>query len=193
MKHPSQEILALHAGGRSGLAGGLEDRRGTWRGASSARDEVAAFSGMREVLPELERDPRDSVESHGGGDAGEYPPGAGRRRVRPRCDAAGVRAHAAVHAARAPTLALASVLALMVTGLMLERPAPAHRRGRASRWCKLRRNGIQRRSGDQGFALMHAARAERHVLGRRTGKYGSSLHGSGNGPGDDDESICGVT
>jgi hypothetical protein len=53
------------------------------------------------------------------------------------------------------TLALASVLALMVTGLILEGPAP--RMSRSSEpMVQATVNGIQRRSGDQAFGLMHS-------------------------------------
>jgi hypothetical protein len=53
------------------------------------------------------------------------------------------------------TLALASVLALMVTGLVLEGPAP--RLARANEpMVQATVNGIQSRSGDQSFGLMHS-------------------------------------
>ena len=53
------------------------------------------------------------------------------------------------------TLAMASVLALLVTGLMLEGPAP--RMARSSEpMVQATANGIQRRSGDQAFGLMHS-------------------------------------
>jgi hypothetical protein len=52
-------------------------------------------------------------------------------------------------------LALASVLALMVTGLMLEGPAP--RMAKSSEpMVQATVNGIQRRSGDRAFGLMHS-------------------------------------
>ena len=53
------------------------------------------------------------------------------------------------------TVALASVLALMVTGLMLERPAPPMPRSNEP-MVLATANGIQRRSGDQAFGLMHS-------------------------------------
>ena len=51
-------------------------------------------------------------------------------------------------------VALASICALVVTGLVLERPDPGHRR--ATPVVQATDNGIQRRSGDQAFGLMNS-------------------------------------
>ena len=122
MKHPSQEILALHAGGDLAWMARWKTARHL---ANCARctAEVDANVRFRETLPGLNQIPpmRDSPLFTG---------------------------------ARA-TLALASVLALMVTGLMLERPAPLLARANEP-IVQATVDGIQSRSGDQAFGLMHS-------------------------------------
>ena len=152
MKHPSQEILALHAGGDLGWLAGWKTARHV-AACERCAAEVAAFSELREALPELERDSRGALEPHGGGHAGQYSPRAGRRRVCASSDASPCREPVPLFRGARATLALASVLALMVTGLMLEGPAP--RRSGADPIepvVQATAHGIQRRSGDQGFA-----------------------------------------
>ena len=189
MKHPSQEILALHAGGDLGWLA-------RWRTARHLADceqctaEVAAFDELRETLPELRQIPevpwnRMAAEMRAnirlGLAAGECVRSSGQP----------LRDGPLFTGARA-ALALASVLALMVTGLMLEGPAP--RMARSSEpMVQATANGIQRRSGDQGIRPDALGRAACDLLGRRAGNLRSSLHGPGNGQCDDDESICGIT
>jgi hypothetical protein len=152
MEHPSQEVLALHAGGDLGWMA----RRKTARhlaGCQRCALEVAAFGELREMLPELKQIPevpwnRIAADMRGnirlGLAAGEC--------VRPSGQAK--RDSPLFSGARA-TLALASVLALMVTGLVLEGPAP--RMARANEpMVQSTVNGIQSRSGDQSFGLMHS-------------------------------------
>jgi hypothetical protein len=152
MKHPSQEILALHAGGDLGWMARWRTTRHL-DGCERCTAEVAAFDELRETLPELRQIPelpwnRIATEMRAnirlGLAAGECVRSSGQ----PLRDAplfTGARA----------TLALASVLALMVTGLMLEGPAP--RMSRSSEpMVQATVNGIQRRSGDQAFGLMHS-------------------------------------
>src|SRR6266542_2460831 len=52
MKHPSQEILALHAGGDLGWLAGWKTARHV-AACEQCADDVAAFGDLREVLPEL--------------------------------------------------------------------------------------------------------------------------------------------
>src|SRR3954469_13965086 len=52
MKHPSQEILALHAGGDLGWLAGWKTARHVGA-CERCADDVAAFSDLREALPEL--------------------------------------------------------------------------------------------------------------------------------------------
>ena len=152
MKHPSQEILALHAGGDLGWMA-------RWRTArhlaacEECSAEVSAFSELCDELPEL----REIPEVPWNRIAGEM-----RANIR-----LGLAAGECVRSSGQPlrdgplftgaraTLALASVLALMVTGLMLEGPAP--RMAKSSEpMVQATVNGIQRRAGDTAFGLMHS-------------------------------------
>jgi len=152
MKHPSQEILALHAGGDLGWMARWKTARHL-AGCERCAGEVAAFGELRETLPELKQIPQVPW-NHIAADmranirlglaAGEcVGPGDRSLLVSPLFSAA-----------RA-TLALASVLALMVTGLMLEGPAPRMARPDEP-VVQATVDGIQRRWGDQGFGLMHS-------------------------------------
>ena len=154
MKHPSQEILALHAGGDLGWLAGWKTASHV-AGCERCADEVAAFSDLREALPEL-------------GEIPEVPWNrmAADMRANIRLGlAAGecVRRVAGPVSERVPlfrgarvTLALASILAVAVTGLVLQGPGPVPTVARTvDPVVQLTSHGIQRRSGDQGFALMH--------------------------------------
>ena len=149
MMHPSQEILALHAGGDLGWLERWKTQRHL-SGCDVCRDEVAAFSQVREVLPELNQMPevpwnRIAAEMraniHLGLAAGECV----------RLSDPPLRDSLLFRGGRA-TVAFASVCALLVAGLVLERPAPV----RASEpVVQATYNGIQRRSGDRAFSLTH--------------------------------------
>lgn len=158
MKHPSQEILALHAGGDLGWMARWKAARHL-AGCERCTAEVAAFNELRETLPELSQIPeiswnRIAAEMRANIRLGLAAGECVRPSDPPLRDGplfSGVRA----------TLALASVLALLVTGLMLERPAPGPRVSNApdrsnDPMAQATANGIQRRSGDQGFGLMHS-------------------------------------
>jgi hypothetical protein len=152
MKHPSQEILALHAGGDLGWMARWKTARHL-AGCGPCAAEVAAFARLRERLPELKQIPevpwnRLAAEMRAnirlGLAAGECVRSSGRP----------LRDSPLFTGARA-TLALASVLALMVTGVMLEGTAPRMARAHEP-VVQATVNGIQRRSGDQAFGLMHS-------------------------------------
>ena len=152
MEHPSQEILALHAGGDLGWMARWKTARHL-AGCQRCALEVAAFGELRQMLPELKQIPevpwnRIAADMRGnirlGLAAGECVRPSGRAK----------RDSPLFSGARA-TLALASVLALMVTGLVLEGPAP--RLARANEpTVQPTVDGIQSRSGDQAFGLMHS-------------------------------------
>jgi len=156
MKHPSQEILALHAGGDLSWLAGWKTARHV---ASCERcaDEVAAFSDLREALPELGEIPelpwnRMAADMRAnirlGLAAGECVRGVAEPVLEPIPLFRGARV----------TLALASVLALVATGLVLQSPGPLSTVARSTDpVVQLTSHGIQRRSGDQGFALMHGS------------------------------------
>lgn len=120
MNHPNQATLALHAGADLGPIARWRTNRHLAH-CERCRDEVAAYSGLREILPELGEMPevpwnRLSAEMKAnirlGLAAGECV----------RVNEAPLR-KSLFSGARA-AVALASVLALLVTGLVLERPIP---------------------------------------------------------------------
>ena len=152
MKHPSQEVLALHAGGDLGWMARWKTARHL-AGCERCALELAAFGKLRETLPDLKQIPevpwnRIAADMRGNIRLGLAAGECVRSSDRPLRDSplfSGARA----------TLALASVLALTVTGLMLEGPAP--RMARANEpMVQATENGIQSRSGDQAFGLMHS-------------------------------------
>src|SRR5690349_21868509 len=121
MSHPSQATLALHADGDLGPFARWRTERHLAR-CERCREEVAAFSGLRTILPELAEIPevpwnRLAAEMKAnirlGIAAGECV-----RAMEPPLHAKPLftRTRAAV--------AMASIVALSITGLMLERPAP---------------------------------------------------------------------
>jgi hypothetical protein len=119
MKHPDQATLALQAGGDlSFFARWKTERHLAW--CDRCRDEVDAFAALREVSPELSEIPevpwnRLAAEMKAnirlGLAAGECV----------RADAPPLRETPLFTGARA-LVAVASVAALMVTGVILERP-----------------------------------------------------------------------
>jgi hypothetical protein len=152
MKHPSEEILALQAGGDLGWMA-------RWKTAHHLANcprcaaEVAANARFRETLQELNQIPevpwnRIAAEMRANIRLGLAAGECVRSSERPLRDSplfSGARA----------TLALASVLALMVTGLMLEGPAPRIATSDEP-MVQATVDGIQSRSGDQAFGLMHS-------------------------------------
>ena len=152
MKHPSQDILALHAGGDLGWLAGWKTARHV-AGCEHCADDVAAFSELREALPEL-------------GEIPELPWNRMAADMRANIRL-GVAAGECVRRVSEPlplfrgariALALASIVAVVATGLVLQSPGPAPIVARsADPVVQLTSHGIQRRSGDQGFALMHGS------------------------------------
>jgi hypothetical protein len=153
MKHPTQATLALLAGGDLGFFARLGVQRHVER-CAECRDEVAAFEAVRDAVPEL-RDIPEIPWQHLSAEmtanirlglaAGECVR-QGEAPLRDRPWFTGARA----------VVAFASMIALVVTGLMLERPAP-HRfaipEGRVSEataW------GIQVSENGEAMGLKHA-------------------------------------
>jgi hypothetical protein len=150
MKHPSQEILALHAGGDLGWLERWKTARHL-SGCDVCRDEVSAYSEVRYVLPELNQLPevswnRLAAEMRAnirlGLSAGECVRGGDTP----------VRDSPLFNGARA-VVAFASVIAILLTAAVLERPAPVHA---SEPVVQATDHGIQRRSGDRSFGLMHS-------------------------------------
>jgi len=152
MKHPSQEILALHAAGDLGWMA-------AWKTARHAADcerctaELAAFAEFRGTLAQLGEIPevpwnRLAAEMRAnirqGLAAGEGV-----------WESAAALGDAPLFTWARATLALGSVVALMMTGLVLEGPAPPMARANEP-LVQATADGIQSRSGDRAFELMHA-------------------------------------
>ncbi len=120
MKHPDQATLALHAGGDLGRFARWWTNRHLAH-CERCREEVAAFSGVREILPALGEMPEIpwtglSAEMKAnirlGLEAGEC--------VRPT----EVPLRRSLFTGARAAVALASVGALLVAGLLLEHPIP---------------------------------------------------------------------
>ena len=153
IEHPDAATLALHAGGDLGWFEGWKTARHVAR-CGECRDEVAAYQEMRQALPgmseslDLDWDliaTEMQANIRLGLSAGEC--------VRETATAPPVRI-SLFNGARA-ALALAGIIALVVAGLVLERPTPSVI-GSTSPVVQAREDGVERRAGDQGFALMHA-------------------------------------
>jgi hypothetical protein len=120
MKHPNQATLALHAGGDLGRIARWRTSRHVAR-CERCREELAAFSAVREALPEL-------------GEMQEVPWSLLSAEMKANIRL-GLEAGECVRKSELPlrrsvfsgaraAVALASVGALLVTGLLLEHPVP---------------------------------------------------------------------
>ena len=159
MTHPDQATLALHAGGDLSPIARWRTNRHIAH-CERCREDVAAFAGITEILPELAEMPEVpwsglSAEMKAnirlGLAAGEC--------VRPGEVPLG---HSLFSGARA-AVALASVAALLVTGLMLEHPPLRPNLGRfQSRLfesgivLESTKDGIEVGQGRQALQLRHA-------------------------------------
>jgi anti-sigma factor RsiW len=152
MKHPNQATLALHAG--SDLPPFARWRTARHLAACDrCRAETADFEAMRSILPELAETPeipwnRLAAEMKAnirlGLAAGECV----------RSDDAPLRGRPAFAGARA-TVAFVSVAALLVTGLILEHPAPvANIASYEGVDLRATANGIEVRGGGQSLQLL---------------------------------------
>jgi anti-sigma factor RsiW len=151
MKHPSQARLALHAGGDLGFFARWRTERHL-ASCDECRAELTSFESMREILPDLGEIPeipwnRLAAEMKAnirlGLAAGECV----------RTDERPLRESRIFTGARA-IVATASTAALMVTGLMLERPAPIV--ADDGMVVQTMAGGIQVSKGRQALRLMHA-------------------------------------
>jgi len=150
MNHPNQATLALHAGGDLGFFA-------RWRTArhlahcESCRDEIAAFDGIREMLPDLSETPeiqwnRLAAEMKAnirlGLSAGECVRTSERP---PRASRLFTGARAAV--------ALAGIVTMVATGFLLQNSTPVRAEQRTV--VQSFADGIQVGAGDQAFRLMN--------------------------------------
>jgi hypothetical protein len=151
MKHPSQATLALHAGGDLGPIARWRTEHHLTR-CRHCREEVVAFDEVREMLPDLAQIPdipwnRLAAEMKAnirlGLAAGECV----------RDGNAPLRDTTLFTGARA-AVAFASILALMVTSFMLERPVPLLSKDERP-MAQATGNGIEVSGNGQALRLMH--------------------------------------
>jgi len=150
MKHPNQATLALHAGGDLGFFARWRTERHLAQ-CESCRDEIAAFEGIRETLPDLLEIPeiqwnRLAAEMKAnvrlGLAAGECV-GNGGSSARTTRLFTGARA----------AVALASIVTMVATGVLLQNTTPARADQRTV--VQSTEDGIQVGTGDQAFRLMN--------------------------------------
>jgi hypothetical protein len=171
MTHPNQATLALHAGGDLGLWARWNTQRHLSK-CDLCRDEVAAFAGVREILPDLAEIPevpwnRLAAEMRAnirlGLAAGEC--------VRAVGDVSRADAHlrlSPLFTGARVAVAFASIVVMVVTGLMLTHPSPVA--GKEGPLVQATENGIQIRAGGQAFRLMN--------VGAKAVTYSASADGS---------------
>ena len=164
MRHPDETALALHAGGDLPFFARWRMERHLGR-CERCRAEVASFSDLREMLPDLAEPPelpwrQMAAEMRAnirlGLAAGECVAG-GERPLREHPLFTGVRA----------AVAMAGLAALVAGGMMLERPAP----DTSAEGPVVQRtiNGIQVRDGSQAFSLMNrGAQNVTYTVGTRS-------------------------
>ena len=167
MKHPNQATLALHAGGDLGSWARWRTDRHLAR-CVECRGEIAAFDALREDLPSLAEIPeipwtRLAADMKAnirlGLAAGEC--------VRTPAPSRATRLFSGARVA----VALASVVALLVTGIAIERPAPTLAR-EAGTSAGAIPGGIQAREGGQYLRILHS-NAQKDSVSYQVGAEGS--------------------
>ena len=155
MKHPNQAVLALHAGGDLGWIAQWKTGRHLAQ-CPDCRDQVAAYTAVREILPELREIPdvpwnkwnRMAAEMRAnirlGLEAGECV----------RSNPSPLRGSPLFSPARA-AVAFAGIVTMVAAAWVLEHPSPVVARD-DSPMVRAMSNGIQKRAGDRAFGLMHA-------------------------------------
>lgn len=169
MKHPTQETLALQAGGDLGWVLGWRTRLHV-KQCEQCREDVAAFSGLREVLPDLNEIPEVSwnrlasemkANIRLGLSAGECV----REEEKPL-------RHTIFSGARA-AVAVASALALLVMGVVVQRPSPRSAPPVIDGVVvQATQDGIQVLDGSRALRLLHTGVKEENVV-RSVGAQGS--------------------
>ncbi len=155
MKHPNEATLALHAGGDLGLIARWRTERHLAK-CQRCQDELAAFDSLREVLPELAETPEVAWNRL----AAEMKANIRLGLAAGECVREGPRAwlNRPVMAGARAAVAFGSVIALLVTGLVLQRPAPTTVSAAGVEIRSLD-NGIQVREGGEALRLLHGVPA----------------------------------
>jgi hypothetical protein len=167
MKHPNQETLALHAGGDLGPYGRWRARRHLAR-CAECREEVASFEQFRQLLPALD----DSQDLRWGRLAADMKANIRLGLAAGECvradEPAGV---GPIWSSARVGVALASVVVLLATGLVLERPGPTVAR-ETGVVVQATADGVQVREGGQSLGLMHSG-TSREAVTYQVGAQGS--------------------
>lgn len=162
MNHPSDATLALYAGRDLGFVTRWRTERHL-AACERCRKEVEAYDDLRQVLPELEELPalpwnRLAAEMKAnirvGLAAGECVGDAGSERVRRR----------SFFSPRA-LVSYASIAALLVAGLLLERPLPrTSPRDAAEVVLRATPDGIELKEGGRALSLLHGRATDVNYL-----------------------------
>jgi hypothetical protein len=176
MNHPNQATLALLAGGDLGPIARWRTNRHLAQ-CERCRDEVAAYSGLREILPELGEMPevpwnRLSAEIKANIRLGLAAGECVRVNEVPLRKSLFSGARAAV--------ALASVVALLVTGLVLEHPMPRSNYNRSGFSSLIFDGGVVVESTKDGIIVGQGREAIelRHPVGTDSVTYSVDAQGS---------------
>lgn len=155
MKHPKEGILALYAGGDLGRFRRWRTERHLAR-CERCRGEVAAFEGMREVLPGLAELPEPRWQEL----ASEMKANIRLGLAAGECVQTGARSlrETPLFTRARVAVAMASLMLLLVSGLVLEQPRPRPQVLTAEDRTVLEHtsDGIQVGKGGQAFRLMNA-------------------------------------
>jgi anti-sigma factor RsiW len=153
MKHPSDATLALHAGDDLGTLARWRIERHL-AGCDRCRDEVAAYRAARQIAPDLAETPELAWNRL----AAEMKANIRLGLAAGEC----VRADSAPSSPLTlpgfrPAVAVASVIAVMATGILLERPVPRHEIAmQEGVVVQQTAEGIQVREGGRAFGLLHS-------------------------------------
>ncbi len=158
MKHPDQAILALHAGGDLGWFARWRVERHLGQ-CDRCRDEVDAFVATREIITDLAEIPEVPWNRL----AAEM-----RANIRLGLEAGEIVRESDVPLRETPwftgaraAVALASIVALLVTGILLERPDPKLTASNEDfTVVQATADGIQVRTGGQALRLMNPDRLD---------------------------------
>jgi hypothetical protein len=167
MKHPNQATLALHAGVDLGAIARWRTQRHLMR-CAECREEVASFEQFRELVPSLD----DSQELHWSRLAAEMKANIRLGLAAGECVRADEPAGAGpLWSGARVGVALASVAALLATGVVLERPGPSVARDTGV-VVQATADGVQVREGGQSMGLMHSG-TSRDAVTYQVGAQGS--------------------